>query len=588
MDEKEKMAAPTGENTDEVRDKELFEAIERKKKKKKLRGIIITAAIVVLVGVGIVLAVRAGRKKVRENFVSYDTEIQSFTVGEGSVSSTVSGYGTLSYANTEKLTAPEGVEILEILSTVGDRVTKGQLLARVDTASVKSLLSATQGELNKLDESLRAASYETVPANITAAANGRVKAVYAAAGDDVAACMAKNGALAILSLDGLMTCSVPAGEAQVNDAVTVILSDGRELPGTVESVIDGTAGVTLTDDGTPLGDTVEVRTAEGITLGTGELAIHSALRITGYAGTVAAVYAAENKTVWGGNNLFTLRDTAYSANYEAILADRNEKEQTLLQLLAMYRSGGVEAPYDGVIESISYTVKTDSLEDEDPFAQQQNVVENGKIKLLTIAPEDTISVTVPVDETDILSLEVGQSAQVTVNSLGGALYYGTVSEVHRNAVMNDYGYVTYEAIITMGKDPAMLAGMSANVVIRTDGSEDTLLIPERALQQSRDTAYVYTTCDEAAHTLGGEKPVTTGISNNGYVEILDGLSAGDTVYYEVSIYDWEFYAASDGNAWVSDGNAWVEGTEEVYYDAPAEDAPAPVPAIAVTEAVAEG
>ena len=47
---------------------------------------------------------------------------------------------------------------------------------------------------------------DAVAPNITAGVNGRIKAIYAQAGDDVAAVMAEHGCLALLSMDGYMAC----------------------------------------------------------------------------------------------------------------------------------------------------------------------------------------------------------------------------------------------------------------------------------------------------------------------------------------------------------------------------------------------
>ena len=78
----------------------------------------------------------------------------------------------------------------------------------------------------------------------------------------------------------------------------------------------------------------------------------------------------------------------------------------------------------------------------------------------------------------------------------------------------------------------MLAGMSASVVIKIDSVDNALIIPEDALQQTSTSAYVYTEYDEETGELGGTVEVQTGISNGSYVEIISGLSEGDTVYYE--------------------------------------------------------
>ena len=57
----------------------------------------------------LVVGVAALRRQVREKFASLDTEVLSYTVSRGTISSLVSGSGTLSNVDAEELTVPEGV-----------------------------------------------------------------------------------------------------------------------------------------------------------------------------------------------------------------------------------------------------------------------------------------------------------------------------------------------------------------------------------------------------------------------------------------------------------------------------------------------
>ena len=83
----------------------------------------------------------------------------------------------------------------------------------------------------------------------------------------------------------------------------------------------------------------------------------------------------------------------------------------------------------------------------------------------------------------------------------------------------------------MDKTDQMLQGMNASVVVTISSAENCLMIPEAALQENGKTTTVYTTYDASTGTYGGETEVTTGVSDGTSVEILSGLSEGDTVYY---------------------------------------------------------
>ena len=108
----------------------------------------------------------------------------------------------------------------------------------------------------------------------------------------------------------------------------------------------------------------------------------------------------------------------------------------------------------------------------------------------------------------------------------------------------------------MDKDPRMLPGMTAKAVIRIEGVDDALLIPEKALRQTRDSSFVYTTYDPATGALGGETPVITGLTGGGMVEIVEGLAEGQVVYYQEASDPYAYYYGTGGNA--SGGDAWIE------------------------------
>ncbi len=572
MDEKKVNPAPE-ESTE--RDKELFDALRREKKRKKTRRIIIVAVIVAALALAIFFGVRAAKNKVNEAIGSMNSTavVSEATVMTGSISTTVSGSGMLSDSDTTQIVLPKGVKLEKILVKAGETVKKGDDLATVDISSVMSAMSDTQAELDKLDEQLRTAANETVSSTITSGVNGRVKIVYAQKDDDVAACMTENSALCVISLDGYMALDMDAGSLAAGDAVTAV-ADGKTYKATVEKVQDGKAVILVPDNGPAYGATAEVQSADGTKLGEGTLYIHDPLRITGYAGVISRVNVAENQQVYANSTLFTLTDTAYTANYESILKTRREKEEDLLALINMYSAGAVTAPFDGSVSSIDYSDKTTSGTDTGSISYDTTYSysgttysysgttdttdtttdANGETKVLTLSSDTSMKLTVSVDETEILSVENGQQAQITVSSIGSDVFSGVVTAVERSA-KSDYGVTNYSVEITLSKDPRMLSGMTATALIRIEGVDNALLIPESAVRQTRDSAYVYTTYDAETGTLGGETAVITGLTGGGMVEITEGLTEGQTVYYyESTDYYYYYDYGSDGNA------AWVEDT----------------------------
>lgn len=474
-----------------------------------------------LIGVGcgalvLVVGFFGLRAMVKDRFGGDKAEVLSYQADRTTISSTVSGSGALAAVGLESIVLPAGVEVTKVMVTPGAQVSQGDVLATVNMATVISTLDELQQRLNDLDTQLGSAKGDTVSSNVTAGIKGRVKAVYAKAGDTVASVMAEHGALAVLSLDGSMAVTMETDRLAAGEQVTVIRESGGKLTGTVEQAVAGTAVILVTDNGPKSGENVTILDSDGNTLGTGTLEIHAPLAVTAVAGTVSSVGTRENAYVYAGSHLFYLKDTAYSANYDTLLRQRQALEETLLELLKVYRDGAVLAAFDSTVSSVEYDADT--------------VAEDADTALLTLYPNKTMSITLPVDEDDILSLAVGQTAEVTVSSVGDEKLLGTVTQVDRTATSGS-GVTYYAATVEVGHQEGMLEGMTAQAAVRISGVDNAVVVPIEAVHQTSNISFVYTTYDERTETYGGRKEVVTGLSNDDYVEIISGLAEGETVYY---------------------------------------------------------
>ena len=505
-------------------DEALFQALGKSKRAKRRRVLRTVIIVVCILAAGATGGVIYLRRQVREQFAATGQEVLSAAAERGSISTVVTGSGTLVNVDTETVSVPSGVEVTETLVSYGDAVQAGDLLAIVDMASVRTAMASLQSEIEALDEEISDAKGETVSSAVAAGVKGRVKRLYAQQGDSVEAVMVEHGALAELSLDGYMAvdiaCDLPAGET-----VTVTLPDGSTQSGAVERNVGGTATVLVTDNGPGADEEATVTDAQGETLGTGTLYIHSPLKVTGYAGTVSWVSASLNQTVYASTTLFTLTNTATSASYDALLRSRSEKEQTLLELLELQKDGGLTAPISGSVFSVA------DLE-EDASATD----------IVVLSPDVSMSVTISVDESDILALALDQTASVTVSSVSDAPFTGVVTEIDKTDASG-----SYTAVVTLDKIAGMLPGMSASVNVRIEGVDDAILIPADALHQTSAGYFVYTSYDEETREFGGETDVVPGLSNSNYVQIKSGLSEGDTVYYtEAVAFSFDFGSMPGG------------------------------------------
>ena len=542
----------------------LFETLSQNKKMRKrriLRTVLITIAIIAALLVAVVIVLT---KKVEKRFAAAAAEVQTYQVTTGAIHTIVSGSGVLTEEDLEDISVPSGVEVNEVMVDAGDTVLQGDLLATVDMATVMTSLTALQKQMNELDRSINDAKGEEAGTQITAGVSGRVKIIYAQPEMDVSLCMAEHGALAVLSLDGYMAADLETDKLSKGHLVSVIRPDGTVLEGEVSAEKGGTVTVLVSDNGPEFDEEVTIATKDGLELGKAKLYIHNPLGVTGYAGTVRNVIAKENMSVSAGSTLFGLKDTRFSANYDTLLRNRSDLEEVLMELLTIYRDGALLAPMDGVVSSIQFNAEDSSASSSAsaadssaaalaaaygysmPAAAAATTPSNpGDTSVLTLYPDISLTITIGIDETDILALQEGQEAEIVVGSVGEEVYPGSVTEINKVANTST-GVTQYSAQILLDKAPGMLPGMTADVDIKIEGNENALIIPVEALHQTSTGAYVYTSFDEETQQYGGKVEVVAGMQNDQDAEILSGLQEGDTVYYTEQENIFAYFASMMG------------------------------------------
>lgn len=287
-----------------------------------------------------------------------NSKVLSAVPEENTISTVLSGGGTLSPQEGTAQSLPQALELETYYVKNGQTVSEGDPIAQVDLVAVKAAISELQEVIDTLDAAIASESSKTNDSVIRSGTAGRVKKIYAREGTAAADTVYENGALLLLSLDGLMAVDLEA-RAEVGQSVTVTLSDGTALAGTVESVSDGTATVTLSDETAPLDDSVSVTAEDGEPLGTGNLYIHSRLRVAGAYGTVSKISVKENQQVSAGSTLLTLKDTGHTAEYARLLNRRTELEDQMESLVKLSKDGILHADCGGTVSGvdteISYT-----------------------------------------------------------------------------------------------------------------------------------------------------------------------------------------------------------------------------------------
>lgn len=174
----------------------------------------------------------------------------------------------------------------------------------------------------------------------------------------------------------------------------------------------------------------------------------------------------------------------------------------------------ITSPIDGEIAALNY--KTGDI-----------IVDNSNSDpVAVILNSDTLFIEVNIEEADINKIQVGQTAYATFDSLDELELLGEVSFISLTADTNNSGVVTYlvRIVITDKQGAQIREGMTAFVDFVTVGVEDVLIAPVDAVTNVNDSPSVLSQSGEWL-------PVVTGFTDGDYVEIIDGLQAGDKILY---------------------------------------------------------
>ena len=215
------------------------------------------------------------------------------------------------------------------------------------------------------------------------------------------------------------------------------------------------------------------------------------------------------------------------------------------------------APFDGIVTNL-------------PVREGETVVPgiqdtNGSV-LMTLADMSVVTAEVKVDETDIVNIQLGQPADVTVDAIPGKVFKGHVTLVGDQALLRSTGVATsqsttgteeakdFKVVVTLDSPTSELRpGLSTTAKITTAKKSNVLSLPIQALTMYAPPAPGSNGKVEAASTStpsatvpakqgvfviekdarGRQRakfvPVTTGITGATDIEVLTGLSTGQEV-----------------------------------------------------------
>jgi RND family efflux transporter MFP subunit len=204
----------------------------------------------------------------------------------------------------------------------------------------------------------------------------------------------------------------------------------------------------------------------------------------------------------------TAAPTVQSVN--TALASVASAKTQLQQASTNYDNTIIKAPFDGLIAA-SNVNKGDQVS---PTTVIATLITNQFV------------VNIPLNEVDVAKVQIGQPAILTFDALPDLTVAGKVLDIDTIGTVSQ-GVVTYNVKISLDtQDVGVKPGMSTNISIITQVAADVLSVPNAAIKTSGTTSYVL---ELDASGAPQNFPVTIGIANDTYTQILSGIKENDNV-----------------------------------------------------------
>lgn len=507
----------------------------------KKRCIAVVAAAAVLVAV---IVPRKSRS------ASADLAYTQEKLGRRDIVNVYDGSGTINAADSYTVKSLVTGTVLTADFELGDTIQKGDVLYVIDSSDVEGDLESAQLSVSQAQRSYDDAADAR---NVRTKIGGEVSSFAVAAGDAVQAgqtvATVRDTSVMLLAVD------FPAAEAQsfaVGQAAQVMPDTTFEvLNGTIRSV----SGADPSGDASLMTCTVTIAVPNAGSLTTAQAAVaqvngvsslnsaHFAYQreetvVAAASGTVSELCVREGSTVRQDDVL--LRITGKDLDKQAQNAADNLRSAELRMSSAERNISHytIDAPISGTI--VDKKVKAG-----DKLSANDTAMQN----LCTIYDMSYLEMKLNVDELKIRSLEVGQEVEITADAVPGETYKGVISSI-LVAGTTANGSTSYPVTVRIDDMGELLPGMNATAKITTASVKNVLALPNAALVRGSYVLVAKDSPSAANAETSMTAPdgyvyvkVTTGISDDDYIEVKSGLQEGDTIAYDnSSVSATDFYS----------------------------------------------
>jgi len=479
-------------------------------------------------------------------------------VTKGNVTNSITSSGAIESSNYKNVASEVSAKVQNVYVKVGDKVNKGDVLFKLDSSSLdtqirnkEKSLSSYQKQITNYEKNIK--NYEEdiedykediSNLNVYSDVSGYVKNVKVVKGDSVN----KNAIIfgVVSNKNYILEVDISYFEKspiQVGDTVNMLAVDSfSPLTGTVKEVSDlktqsslggqlqkikvELESVDYTLENVEVGQ-IRVLTQSGVTIYAEDNATIKVQDPENFrvntSGTVKEVLVKDGTYINVGDLVLVLEnedldkkitDASDSIeNVKSNIQDNkvsiNDVTKEIADLKDDYSFYTITSPIDGVITSVAIS--------EGDYVRAESTIAK-------IVNTDVLQFEISVDELDILKLDLGQEAKITIDAIEETTLnpiIGYVSEIGLEGT-NMNSVTSYPVTITFEGREDIKMGMNCSVEIVVEDAEDVMALPVEALYSRRNKYFVVLEDGET-------KEVEIGIYNDSFVEIKSGLSLGDKV-----------------------------------------------------------
>ncbi len=460
------------------------------------------------------------------NDAPYDIDEQ-ITVERGTIAQTLVLSGKVESENYADLAFNSSGRIASLRVSAGDRVKKGQELARLEmgnlsaqAADAKAALTLAQldanvivGDIDSSQKSLDALQKEQdtlVERAYQEYLSNDLQAYSLSANEDAPAPVVTGSYIG--SREGTYTLALYKSAANSGYSYNY-------------TGIESGTGTVTTETASALGSLgLYLQFEPDVTYGTSKWVIpvpntRSATYTQARSGYETA-RATRERVITDAKNALSRLETQQKSNGTSTrsVATIRQAQARLSQIYALMNEGVIRAPFDGTVGAVDFRVGENAIGGTSGIT----IVGGGDYNIILQVPE--IDIHNIVDVSSDAAKNDALAVAVSLDAYPDMTWQGIVTHVSPVETYVD-GVPVYEVTVKItNPDEKILSGMNASATIETSSIPNVLRIPLRFIDTREDGAYVYRWSDDGVEEI----KVTLGSkSSDSWVVVQSGLSEGD-------------------------------------------------------------